>query len=284
MQHTHTINVQTQPRRYHVIASDGPRRDRPVIVFLHGTGGTPTWAAEETQLDRFAVDHSILLLLPEGLPSQPDKRINFLRNPPRWNDGSTHVGQTRPLEQDDVAFLDAMLDDAANRYGFDTNRILMTGFSNGAGMTFRYASERSSKLAAIAPVAGHCWVDTGTLTPPVPTLYIIGTLDPLIPFQGGTPTLPWPGEPQPRPSVMATLQQWATMLGNATNAQALGSNDSAQQLLFPGEVSFEALFINGLGHHWPGGLGQLNRRIAGPYTDVVDANSSIWQWFCDVLG
>ena len=278
MQLTRTLLVQSQPRRYHVIEPPSLGNPRSAIIFLHGTGGTPSWAAEETQLNRFANDQGVLLLLPEGLPALPDERINFLRNPPRWNDGSTHVGQTEPLQQDDVAFLDAMMDDAGEEYAIDPSRIVMAGFSNGAGMTFRFAAERPGRLAAIVPVAGHCWVAESRILVAVPTLYIVGMNDPLIPFNGGLPKLPWPGVPQPRPSVLATLQQWADILGISADAVEVSQDDGTRRIRFPGTVPFEALFIEGLGHHWPGGLGQLNQRIAGPYRDVVDANTLLGRW------
>jgi polyhydroxybutyrate depolymerase len=40
-----------------------------------------------------------------------------------------------------------------------------------------------------------------------------------------------------------------------------------------------AYVIDGLGHHWPGGRGRLNRRFAGVPSDRVRANDVIWDFF-----
>jgi polyhydroxybutyrate depolymerase len=55
---------------------------------------------------------------------------------------------------DDVAFLDALLDDLAGAYRVDPRRVFATGMSNGAMMAYRLASELSERIAAVAPVAG----------------------------------------------------------------------------------------------------------------------------------
>jgi polyhydroxybutyrate depolymerase len=37
--------------------------------------------------------------------------------------------------------------------------------------------------------------------------------------------------------------------------------------------------IEGLGHHWPGGRGEFNERIAGPPSNRVNATELIWEFF-----
>ena len=44
---------------------------------------------------------------------------------------------------------------------------------------------------------------------------------------------------------------------------------------YPGPVAFDAVMVEGLGHHWPGGRGQLNPRLAGPPSDAVNATEMI---------
>jgi polyhydroxybutyrate depolymerase len=48
---------------------------------------------------------------------------------------------------------------------------------------------------------------------------------------------------------------------------------------YPGDVPFLVYTIDELGHHWPGGRGELNRRIAGPPSNLVDACAVIWEFF-----
>ena len=47
----------------------------------------------------------------------------------------------------------------------------------------------------------------------------------------------------------------------------------------PGPVEFTVMVVEGLGHHWPGGRGQLKRSLAGQPTDRLDANSAVWEFF-----
>jgi polyhydroxybutyrate depolymerase len=48
--------------------------------------------------------------------------------------------------------------------------------------------------------------------------------------------------------------------------------------IYPGAVPFRVLTIEGLGHHWPGGKGGLNHRIAGPPLADVDWTALIWEF------
>lgn len=56
-------------------------------------------------------------------------------------------------------------------------------------MNFRLAAESSGRIAAIAPVAGACWMESVSLECPVPMCYISGTADPLNLISGGVPRL-----------------------------------------------------------------------------------------------
>ena len=70
--------------------------------------------------------------------------------------------------------------------------VFMTGFSNGAAMTFRFAAERPDDVAAIAAVSGYC-PHVGPMSRPVPTHFLIGSDDPLVPITGGEVVSPWDG-------------------------------------------------------------------------------------------
>jgi len=252
----------------------------PVLIFLHGTGGTAAWAAAETGLPSAARARGYSLVVPEGLPPNPEKPPRFLTNPPRWNDGSTRPGDSLHSDADDVEFLDRVLDDVQNRNLGE--RVFLCGFSNGAGMTFRYAAERAEKLAAIAPVAGHCWVECPNLARPLRTLYILGTADPLIPLRGGAVKSPWGGRLVQRPSVASTLEKWAAANRCDPVAKLLREEPGLREEMYPAidsNAEFRTLFFDGLGHHWPGGRGQLNPRIGGPFVPTLPANDAILSFF-----
>ena len=49
-----------------------------------------------------------------------------------------------------------------------------------------------------------------------------------------------------------------------------------------GSVEFLAYMVEGLGHHWPGGKGRFNPRIAGPPSDRVNGTELVWEFFKEI--
>ncbi|MBP3959452.1 hypothetical protein J8F10_29765 [Gemmata sp. G18] len=276
----------------------------PIVIFLTGTGGTAEWADRETGWSELARREGFALAVPEALPPDPTKPPSLLANPPRWNDASwAYDQQTTTIEHDtgsssgsdspfarrssalpdDVQFLTAVMDDAIFRLGLDSRNVFVTGFSNGAGMTFRIAAESANRVAAIAPVAGHCWVRDPRPARPVPTLYTVGARDLLLPLRGGDVRLPWRNRLVRRPPVADTLERWARALDCAVPPVAQRDDQTVRVDRYPGPVVFDAVTIEDLGHHWPGGRAQLNPRVAGPPSSTVNATEMIWAFFKSVM-
>lgn len=273
-----SLSTRDGPRTFQLYAPASPPRPAPLVMFLHGAGGSAEWADEETGWSRLAVSERFAIVLPEGLPPDPAKPAKFLTNPLRWNDGS--IGPTgTPSTADDVGFLGDVLDEASRRAEIDSRRIYATGFSNGAGMTFRLAAELASRLAAIAPVAGYCWRREAKPARPVPTCYIIGAEDPLVPWRGGQVRSPWLHRFVPRPPVLESLEYWADAIGCDTIPRTESDTRGVRVEVYPGPVEFRSTIVEGLGHHWPGGLGRLSHKVAGPPSNALDATREIWRFF-----
>ncbi len=228
----------------------------PLVLMLHGTGGNAMFASEETGLAEFGLSRGFITIFPDGLPVDPTQTPRFLTNPQRWNDGATKDGDLLHTANDDVQFLADVIEDAVRNHGADPQCVFLTGFSNGAGMCFRFASERSEMIRAIAPIAGYCWVKHPQPAKPVPTLYMIGDADPLVPWNGGEVHVPWGSRKVVRPRVPDNLRPWKE------------ANPDITEVIVPG-----------LGHHWPGGAGRLNPRIGGPPGGEVNANEVVWEFF-----
>lgn len=256
-----------------------PRESRsPLVIVLHGAGGTAEWADGETGWSALAAREGFALALPEAIALDPGKPPRFLTNPQRWNDHSS--GPTGdPSHADDVGFLAALIDNAVSHYGADVRRVFLTGFSNGAGMAFRAAAELADRLAAVAPVAGYCHVPNPRATRPVPTLYVIGDADPLVPLRGGEVRNPWVHRLVRRPPVVESLERWAKAIGCEPRPRTESDANGVRIEVFPGPVEFRVVMVEGLGHHWPGGKGQLNHKIAGPPSDRFNATEEIWRFF-----
>ena len=244
-----------------------------LLLFLHGTGGTAAWAADEAHLSDFTAA-GYAVAVPDALPPDPERPPKFLTNPQRWNDGSP----TSPASTDDVGFLADVVADAVRRT--KAHRVLAAGFSNGASMTFRLAAERSALFAGIAPVAGYCWT-TAVPKRPMPTLFLIGTADPLVPPRGGDVALPWGNRIVRRPPIAGQLEAWARGLGCSPEPELLADEGGVQVERYPGPVAFHFVTVEGLGHHWPGGRGQLNARLGGPSASRANANRMLMQFWHD---
>src|SRR5262249_53059592 len=154
-----------------------------------GAGGTAAWTLDETGWGRAADRGNFLVVIPEGTPPDPTSVPTFLSNPQPWDDVSTRWDRGTA----DVAFINTLLADLAGPFAIDPRRLYATGFSNGAGFAFRLGVEMCHRLAAIAPVAGHCWLAAPRPDRPLPTLYMIGASDPLVPAAGGEVKSPWGG-------------------------------------------------------------------------------------------
>ncbi len=249
------VTVDDGVRRAVVLAPPGPER-APVVLLLHGAGGSGEWMVGETRWDEKAAAEGILVIAPDATRPNPQLPPRFYTNPAVWNDGSGRPPATRVAHVDDIGFLGQILDEVSRRWPVDPAQIYVAGFSNGAGMAFRLARELAGGLAAIAAVSGY---DPGGRRParPVPTLYMVGTRDPLIPVAGGEVTKQWWADSQTRRPVREMLARWDADNGLPTTA----------------------VFVDGLGHHWPGGKAGLNHRIAGPPSNEVDATAAACEFF-----
>lgn len=268
---TWTVYVPPGIQRSHHLA--------PLVVVLHGSGGDGRgdltrngWLAEA---DR----GGFIVAAPDGLPARPDEPADTRTNPRLWNDGHL-VGAPEREAIDDVAFVVAMLDRLDADLPVDPTRTYLAGHSNGGGMAFRVAAGASERFAALAVVAGHVWTSERP-SHPMPTLYIVGTKDPLVPLAGG-PALSAFAR-MLRPPVAVTLRRWATALGIRDPVPRLVRDDVGERVELygaPGTVTLEACYVKGQGHSWPGSaLSSPPETTTGPRVATVDATRLIWRHF-----
>ena len=285
--HDYTLKVGEWARRYtvHVPRGYDGQTPLPVVIMLHCGGGTSKGAIEETGWDVKADRENFLAVFPNAVARDPAKPGNFARNPQLWNDGSDrfYPGQKAP---DDVAFLNAMLDDLGARFAVDARRIFVTGFSNGASMTFRFGAESSKRIAAIAPAAGACWLDEPKVARPLSLCYLTGTADPLNILEGGAPKLAFGGSDKvrakPKPPVRDSIAKWAKAIGcPITATQTNESNGVRIETFGPGRNKTEIIYVTvaDQGHTWAGGKSLLPESWVGKRTDKLNATDFIWDFF-----
>ena len=142
----------------------------PIVFNLHGGSGT---AQEQmnTVSDMRSLSETgpFILVYPQATSDSNEIPI--------WNLGGVN---SKATDVDDVGYISHLIEKISNFYSVDQDRIYVTGFSNGAYLSFELACKLSNKIAAFASVAGHMFIDTYndcSPTHPTPFLSINGTED-----------------------------------------------------------------------------------------------------------
>lgn len=154
----------------------------PLVLNFHGLGSNQFEQIFVSDLYPRADAQGFLVASPLGR-STPNLTSNH------WNITAlpTSLG-----EADDVLFTSDIINDVAAQVCVDVARVYSTGMSNGAQMSTRLGCSLSSRIAAIAPVAGVYYpplIENGGEscpdTRPMPVIAFHGTSDNTIPFDGG---------------------------------------------------------------------------------------------------
>lgn len=285
--HTLTLTVQGLKRDYivHVPSGYDSKTPLPLVIMLHGGGGTAKAAIKETGWDKKADEAGFLAVFPNAAARDPSRRSSFALNPQLWNDGSNRFYPDQTVV-DDSRFISDMIDDLFTRFNVDKKHVFVTGFSNGASMSFLVGSQLSNRIAAIAPVAGACWIDPVKLERPVSMLYITGKADPLNLIEGGVPRLATGASDEvrakPKPPVRDSILKWVKALDCfQTPAKVSEKNGVRTETYGTCQGNAEVIYITveDLGHIWAGGISLLPERWVGKTSDKINATDVIWNFF-----
>jgi polyhydroxybutyrate depolymerase len=134
-------------RTYRVHVPTGYREGEPtaLVVVLHGAFSGSAEIEKRTGFSALADREGFAVVYPEGIGI-----LGFLQH---WNAGHC-CGKAAADGVDDVGFVADVIEEVKSYLTIDAARIYMTGFSNGAMLTHRFAAERPEMLAAAAPLAG----------------------------------------------------------------------------------------------------------------------------------
>jgi polyhydroxybutyrate depolymerase len=167
-----TISSGGAPRTFRLYVPAGlPNGKVPLMISLHGGVDSETGVTQEsrTGYDAIADGAKFIVAYPYA---QPD-----VGGDPggTWHLGC--CGKNRE-SKDDVTFISDVIDNLVSTANVDPDRVYATGFSVGAGMTYRLGCELSSKLAGIGSVGGYQHL-SGACSPdrPVSVMEIHGTKD-----------------------------------------------------------------------------------------------------------
>ncbi|NNU34644.1 prolyl oligopeptidase family serine peptidase [Mucilaginibacter sp. S1162] len=138
----------------------------PLVISLHGGFASPKGMFHLADFRPVADREKFIVVCPAS------KHI--------WHDGANLHGI------DDVKFIDQLITYIIKTYNADPDRVYVTGISNGGFMTARLACQLSQRIAAVAIVAATLDIGEGyDLERPMPALYMHGTSDPIVKYDGG---------------------------------------------------------------------------------------------------
>ena len=241
-------------RDYRLFVPAGARRARPLLLALHQLHGSAAEWERRSGLDAGAATNGIVVAYPDGMDHS-------------W-DAGTCCQPAAGRRIDDVAFLRAVVTDVARRTPIDLSRVAVTGFSNGALMSYRLVCSAADVVHVAVPVAGDLVAGRCEPSRPISVLHVHGGRDRVIPLDGvARSPIDAAGFPPARTSVglVAAADRCAAGTDSAggpvTRWQASGCASGAR---------VELLTSAPLGHAYPTG------RAASAYG--VDMTTLTWQF------
>ncbi len=231
----------------------------PVVLNFHGYSSNGTEQNLLAGMNTKADAANFIAVHPEGTGSSPS-----------WNAGAC-CGDAASNATDDVGFVSKLIDELESKLCVDTHRVFATGMSNGGFLSHRLACELSSRLAAVAPVAGVLGIATCTPARAISVFQFHGTLDPLVPYDGNA-GMGFVSVPQ-------TMAGWAMRNGCSVMPRETSKKGDVTCTTYDGckagaEVSL--CTVTGGGHTWPGGLPVPS--LGYTTTDIV-ATDAMWDFF-----
>jgi polyhydroxybutyrate depolymerase len=229
--------------RVHVPAGDRGGQPLPLVLMLHGGGGSgEQLQTNSARMDPIAEREGFITVYPDG--------TGALRT---WN-GGVCCGRAVSDDVDDVGFIAVLLDHLEAELCVDRRRVFATGMSNGGLLSHRLACELSTRIAAVAPVAGTLGIANCQPARPVPVLHIHGTSDGHVPWNGG---------PGCGPSGVAffsvpdTMESWRSRNACGTTTSTYFEQGEGRCTAHEGcQAKVVLCAIEGGGHSWPGGVGK----------------------------
>lgn len=252
----------------------------PLVLVFHGRYGTAAGLEAESGFSDLADTEGFIAVYPQGAGR-------------RWADGREGDDRT------DIDFVEALLASVGRTYGHDPSRVYATGMSNGAFFCCYLAEARPDLLEAIAPVAGGMadpWPGGFAPESPVAVLFVNGTEDPLVPYEGGR--IGFDGGRRDNGSTMPielAASLWAGA-GGCGEMTTVGMPDAdpedgctctwTEWEAPPGGSRVALIRIEGGGHTWPGVDNALGEGLVGRTCGDFHSPSVIWSFFrfCTAVG
>jgi polyhydroxybutyrate depolymerase len=156
------INIDGKTREYYISLPKNTSKPVPLIINFHGFLDHAINQKEFSQMDNYAHQNGVGVVYPEGI-----KRS--------WN-----VGKAILNDENDIGFVNTLIDSVSSKYNIDSNRIYACGFSNGGSFSYELMCSLSNKIAAFGSVGGNFSINENRLCNidrEIPLIHIHGTRD-----------------------------------------------------------------------------------------------------------
>ncbi len=244
-----TVNGVVRTFRLYPPANPGSN-PMPVLIAINGGGMRAEAFPQEAEFAQLAETEGFLFVVPisELLPD---------------NEGEWQLNTTSSSRQD-IDFMEALIDELANRYSVDASRVYGTGYSLGSMFNYEIACQLPERFAAIASHAGTMPVRPESCRPArtMAMLHLHGTEDTIIPYHST-----WAWKQWAEVGTMRDIPGLITFWSGLANCQESIEERAPDSLHFvhqncDGDVRVEHHRIEGLGHGWPETLnGQSTHQV-----------------------
>ncbi len=267
-----TIMVGDKEREFFInIPVSVKGKPAPVVFALHG-GASSSGLAQHLKVDYTKLGET------EGYVTVYPSGVNG------WNIGShdAYSVKRRTSDADDIGFFRAMFDLLIKEGVADAKRIYITGGSNGGMMTqflmchFADRIVGAGVMVATLPAAVKDWPKPAR---PIPVIIMLGTVDPMKPWNGNADQL----------SADATVEYWRTQNACAGDVKKWdlpdrdpndGCRVHAQR--WEGKAPVVFYTMEGHGHGWPMQKGR-DETGTGPKTRDISAPEEFWKFFRSII-
>jgi polyhydroxybutyrate depolymerase len=258
----------------------------PVVLDLHGYAEGAAVHVKMSDLGAYGDQQGFVTITPQGSGTSV----------PRWDTA---------LDSPDLDFIGQVLDEVGDTLCVDTDRVFVTGLSNGAFLTSAVACRYADRVAAAAPVAGIRDIPDCDPSRPVPVVAFHGTDDTFVAYDGGfgssvanlpspdgsgktigqqgaaTTTTTAPGTPKP-PTIEDITADWAKRNGCSAKKteKKVASDVTLIAWSCPKGDEAELYRVEGGGHSWPGStFSKQVAAVVGRTTESISANEIMWKFF-----
>ena len=250
----------------------------PLVLNFHGFGSNANQQMFYGDFRDIADTEGFILVHPQG---------TTLNGSQYWNVGSPG-SSGNPV--DDVGFIEALIDELANLYAINLDRVYATGMSNGGFMSGRLVCDRADVFRGAAILTAQISKDYLPLCKPSqPTAILVmnGTEDKIVPYDGGQITV----FRKTRGDIISTdefIKFWKNNNNctskkttvNLPNKMDDGTTVSIEEYSNCADRGALKLYkINGGGHTWPGGRQYLGEKWIGKTSREINACEVIWDYF-----